>query len=133
MWFTLHWPPVSHREKLAPLVLMGCRAEKDGGGENVIEELLVGGFEEKGACMCVCAHALVKDIMTDYFQTCILTVLLQGREKERPGIGHTMEPFVSHLSLLSWDLCVFVCVCAHYTYFTLVFWQQAQHCLRVLL
>ena len=30
MWFTLHWPPVSHRQKLASLVLMGCRTEEEG-------------------------------------------------------------------------------------------------------
>lgn len=42
MWFTLHWPPVSHRQKLASLVLMGCRAEKERGGENVVGGLLMG-------------------------------------------------------------------------------------------
>lgn len=41
-WFTLHWPPVSHREKLASLVLTGCRAKKEGGGENIIRGLLEG-------------------------------------------------------------------------------------------
>lgn len=59
MWFTLHWPPVSHRQKLASLVLMGCRAEKERGGENVVGGLLMGvwGFRRYvhmcvSVCMC---------------------------------------------------------------------------------
>lgn len=38
---------------------------------------------------------------------CILTLPLE----ERQGMHHTMGPFVSHLSAMSWEICV--CVCAH--------------------
>lgn len=48
VWFTLHWPPVSHRQKLASLVLMGCRTEEEG----VVQMLLVQVL--KGYCMCTC-------------------------------------------------------------------------------
>lgn len=62
------------------------------------------------ACVCLC----VAGIGTDHFQNCVLTVPLYVRRKEGQGIDHTMEPFVSHLSVFSRDLCVYsmcVCVC----------------------
>lgn len=110
MWFTLHWPPVSHRQKLVSLVLMGCRAEEEG-AVRMCQQGCCWGFE---GCVClwVCVCVVV-GTWANHFWNCIFTLPSWGRETWRQGIDRTKEPFVSHLSVATVCACVCLCVRMH--------------------
>lgn len=94
MWFTLHWPPVSHREKLASLVLMGCRAKKE------------------GACICfsVCQGGMHGRYYDGPLSNCILTLPLEERQAYSIQWNHL---FLICLQCLEICACEGVHVCVH--------------------
>lgn len=57
LWFTLHWPPVSHPQKLASLVLMGCRAEEEGAAVRGVAGRVAQVFRSY-VCVCLCVYRI---------------------------------------------------------------------------
>lgn len=126
MWFTLHWPPVSHRQKLVSLVLMGCRAEKEG-AVRMWQQGCCWGFEE------VCVLVSVRMCGSGYLGEPFLklhfhSAIVRPRDLEtryRPYKGTICFSFVC-TDCVPVCACVCACTCVGSTYLMPVFWRHAQ-------